>query len=242
VPAFDLVLRPNQERVHPLRARGQPGRRGGARGASRGLASVIAACVLFAVAAIALYVTDVAAERDARRLDRLEGPPARPAAVGRRPRCRPGARSTAKRAPTPGRLLHAARRVGSAPAGRSPGDTRSTDRSRAEVALRYERVRSILQDESSREVSQHRPWVAELFAHPNVQAKITDEEHGTCYAEVRDAVRLRQLDSYDWQWDEVRGPRARVKVTAESGRLLIVIMAEAMIGEDVWILRSAWRK
>jgi len=40
----------------------------------------------------------------------------------------------------------------------------------------------------------------------------------------------------------VRGPRARVKVTAESGRLLIVIMAEAMIGEDVWILRSAWRK
>jgi hypothetical protein len=37
-----------------------------------GLASVIAACVLFAVAAIALYFADVAAARDARQLDRLD--------------------------------------------------------------------------------------------------------------------------------------------------------------------------
>jgi hypothetical protein len=37
-----------------------------------GLASVIAACVLFAVAAVALYLADVAAEHDARRLDRLD--------------------------------------------------------------------------------------------------------------------------------------------------------------------------
>jgi hypothetical protein len=37
-----------------------------------GLASVVAACVLFAVAAIALYLADVAAERDARQLDRLD--------------------------------------------------------------------------------------------------------------------------------------------------------------------------
>ena len=36
-----------------------------------GLVAVIAACALFAVAAVALYVMDVAAARDARRFDRL---------------------------------------------------------------------------------------------------------------------------------------------------------------------------
>jgi hypothetical protein len=35
--------------------------------------------------------------------------------------------------------------------------------------------------------------VVELLAHPNVKAKITDEEHGTSYSEVRNAVRLRRL-------------------------------------------------
>jgi hypothetical protein len=35
--------------------------------------TVVAACVLFAVAAVALYLADVAAARDARQLDRLDG-------------------------------------------------------------------------------------------------------------------------------------------------------------------------
>jgi hypothetical protein len=82
----------------------------------------------------------------------------------------------------------------------------------------------------------------ELLAHPNVQAKIGDEEHGTSYAEVRDAVRLRQLDTYRWLWDSVRGWRVRVEITAESGLPLIVIMAEVEDEEDVWVLRSAWRR
>jgi hypothetical protein len=37
-----------------------------------GLVAVIAACLLFGIAAFALYLADVAAERDARRLDRLD--------------------------------------------------------------------------------------------------------------------------------------------------------------------------
>jgi hypothetical protein len=80
-------------------------------------------------------------------------------------------------------------------------------------------------------VTQHRPWVVELLAHPNVKAKITDEEHGTSYSEVRNAVRLRRL-----------GWRVFVEVTAESGLRLLVIMAEVEDEEDVWVLRSAWRK
>jgi hypothetical protein len=91
-------------------------------------------------------------------------------------------------------------------------------------------------------VSHHRPWVVELLAHPDVQAKISDEEHGTSYAEVRDAVRLRQLDHYRWLWDSLRGWRVRVDVVAESGSALIVIMAEVEEEEDVWVLRSAWRR
>jgi hypothetical protein len=111
-----------------------------------------------------------------------------------------------------------------------------------EGTLGCQGARSTLRDERPLEVSQHRPWVAELFAHPNVQAKIRDEDHGTSFAEVRDAVRLRRLDPYDWLWDEERGWRVRVEAMSESGVPLIVIMAEALAGEDVWILRSAWRK
>jgi hypothetical protein len=82
----------------------------------------------------------------------------------------------------------------------------------------------------------------EFPAHPDIQAKICDEEHRTSYVEVRDAVRLRQLDDYRWLWDEDRGWRVRVEVIAESGFPLIVIMAEVEEEEDVWVLRSAWRK
>jgi hypothetical protein len=82
----------------------------------------------------------------------------------------------------------------------------------------------------------------ELLAHADVQAKISDEEHGTSYPEVRDAVRFRQLDAYRWLWDAIRGWRVRVDVTAESGLPLIVIMAEVEEEEDVWVLRSAWRR
>jgi hypothetical protein len=91
-------------------------------------------------------------------------------------------------------------------------------------------------------VTRHRPWVAELLAHPDVKAKITDEEHGTSYAEVRNAVRFRRLNPYDWRWDEERGWRVFVEVVAESGLRLLVIMAEVEGEEDVWVLRSAWRK
>jgi hypothetical protein len=83
--------------------------------------------------------------------------------------------------------------------------------------------------------------VAELLAHPTVKAKISDEEHGTSYPEVRDAVRLRRLSSYAWHWDDGLGWRVFVEVTAESGRRLLVIMAEVEGEEDVWVLRSAWR-
>jgi hypothetical protein len=38
-----------------------------------GLVAVIAACLLFGIAAFALYLAGVAAERDARRFDRLDG-------------------------------------------------------------------------------------------------------------------------------------------------------------------------
>jgi hypothetical protein len=82
----------------------------------------------------------------------------------------------------------------------------------------------------------------EFPAHPDVQAKITDEEHRTSYTEVRDAVRLRRLDDYQWLWDEVRGWRVRVEVVSESGFSLIVIMAEVEEEDDVWVLRTAWRK
>jgi hypothetical protein len=91
-------------------------------------------------------------------------------------------------------------------------------------------------------VSQHRPWVVELLAHPDVQAKIRDGDHGTSYAEVRDAVRLRRLNSYDWDWNEDLGWRVFVEVTADSGLRLMVILAEVENEEDVWVLRSAWRK
>jgi hypothetical protein len=91
-------------------------------------------------------------------------------------------------------------------------------------------------------VTQHRPWVVELLAHPDVKAKITDEEHGTSYSEVRNAVRLRRLSPYDWHWDEELGWRVFVEVAAESGLRLLVIMAEVEDEEDVWVLRSAWRK
>ena len=91
-------------------------------------------------------------------------------------------------------------------------------------------------------MTQHRPWVVELPVHPGVEAKISDEDHHTSYAEVRDAVRLRQLDGYRWLWDEDRGWRVRVEVTSDSGATLIVIMAEVEEEEDVWVLRSAWRK
>jgi hypothetical protein len=84
--------------------------------------------------------------------------------------------------------------------------------------------------------------VTELLAHPDIQAKISDEEHGTSYAEVRDAVRFRQLDRYRWLCDEERGWRARVEVVAAPGSTLIVIMAEVEEEEDVWVLRSAWRR
>jgi hypothetical protein len=75
-----------------------------------------------------------------------------------------------------------------------------------------------------------------------VQAKIADEEHRTSYTEVRDAVRLQRLDDYQWLWDEVRGWRVRVEVITESGFSLIVIMAEVEEEDDVWVLRTAWRK
>jgi hypothetical protein len=91
-------------------------------------------------------------------------------------------------------------------------------------------------------VTHHRPWVVELLAHPDVQAKIADEEHRTSYAEVRDAVRLRRLDDYRWHWDQDRGWRVRVEVVSEAGFPLIVIMAEVEEEDDVWVLRSAWRK
>jgi hypothetical protein len=37
-----------------------------------GLVTAIAACLLFRIVAFALYLADVAAERDARQLDRLD--------------------------------------------------------------------------------------------------------------------------------------------------------------------------
>jgi hypothetical protein len=84
--------------------------------------------------------------------------------------------------------------------------------------------------------------VAELLAHPKVKAKIADEEHGPSYSEVRDAVRLRRLDTYGWHWDEILGWRVFVDVEAESGLRLRVIMAEVQGEDGVWVLRSAWRK
>jgi hypothetical protein len=91
-------------------------------------------------------------------------------------------------------------------------------------------------------VTRHRPWVAELLAHPTVKAKISDEEHGTSYPEVRDAVRLRRLSPYAWHWDEELGWRVFVEVATESGLRLLVIMAEVEDEEDAWVLRSAWRR
>jgi hypothetical protein len=82
--------------------------------------TVVAACVLFAVAAVALYLADVAAARDARRFDRLDET-TRKARRRQQAATVPAAgRSDANRAPTRSRLQHAARRVGSAPAGRLP--------------------------------------------------------------------------------------------------------------------------
>jgi hypothetical protein len=91
-------------------------------------------------------------------------------------------------------------------------------------------------------VTRHRPWVAELLAHPKVKAKISDDKHGTSYSEVRNAVRLRRLGPYDWHWHDELGWRVFVEVAAESGLRLLVIMAEVEDEEDVWVLRSAWRR
>jgi len=91
-------------------------------------------------------------------------------------------------------------------------------------------------------VTHHRPWVAELLAHPDVKAKISDEEHGTSYSEVRNAVRLRRLSPYAWHWHERLGWRVFVEAGAESGLPLMVIMAEVEDEDGVWVLRSAWRK
>lgn len=91
-------------------------------------------------------------------------------------------------------------------------------------------------------MTRHRPWVAELVAHPNIKAKIADEDHGTSYAEVRNAVRLQRLSPYAWHWDERLGWRVFVEAGAESGLPLLVIMAEVEGEEDVWVLRSAWRR